>query len=80
MRKPPNGGPSEVVIAEAAAQVPMARPRTSFGKMAEMIARLCGTSSAAPTPCSDPRRDQHADVGATAQSERGEGEDDDADR
>jgi hypothetical protein len=32
-------------------QVPMARPRSSFGNDALMMARLPGTSSAAPTPC-----------------------------
>ena len=30
IRKPPIGGPSDVVIADAAAQVPIARPRTSL--------------------------------------------------
>ena len=51
IRNPPSGGPSEVVIADAAAQNPIARPRTSRGKVAAMIARLCGTSSAPPIPC-----------------------------
>ena len=50
IRKPPTAGPSAVVIAAAPAQVPIARPRISCGKAAEMIARLCGTISAAPTP------------------------------
>ena len=32
-------------------QVPMARPRVEAGKVAVMMARLPGTSSAAPRPC-----------------------------
>ena len=51
IRNPPTAGPSAVVIDAAPAQVPIARPRISGGKAAEMIARLCGTISAAPTPC-----------------------------
>ena len=68
MRKPPIGGPSAVVTAEAAAQVPIALPRMSLGKLAEMIARLCGTSSAAPMPWSVRAAISSAALGATAQS------------
>ena len=36
---------------ENPAQVPIARPRSPSGKLALMIARLLGTSSAPPIPC-----------------------------
>ena len=78
MRKPPIGGPSAVVTADAAAQVPIALPRMSLGKVAEMIARLCGTRSAAPTPWIARAAISSAALGATAHIERGDGEDDDA--
>ena len=39
------------MIAEAAAQNPIAWPRISRGKVAAMMARLCGTSRAPPIPC-----------------------------
>ena len=68
MRKPPIGGPSAVVIADAAAQVPIARPRTDFGKHDVMIARLCGTSSAAPIPWIARAAISRPTLGATAQA------------
>ena len=49
--QPPSTGPSAVVSAEDPAQVPIARPRSPSGKCALMIARLLGTSSAPPIPC-----------------------------
>ena len=48
---PPITGPIAAVIAVKPDQVPMARPRVSSGNDALISARLPGTSSAAPTPC-----------------------------
>jgi hypothetical protein len=47
---PPTTGPTAARIAVAADQVPMARPRSPASNSAEMMARLPGTSSAAPIP------------------------------
>ena len=49
--QPPRTGPKAVVIALAADHVPMARPRSCSGNDALKMARLPGTRSAAPTPC-----------------------------
>ncbi len=51
-RKPPTTGPMAAVMPLNADQVPMARPRSASGKPAPSSARLPGTSSAAPMPCS----------------------------
>jgi hypothetical protein len=50
-RNPPRIGPPALVRAVAADHVPMARPRSAFGNAALRSARLFGTSSALPTPC-----------------------------
>jgi hypothetical protein len=68
INRPPRGGPSAVVIAEAAAQRPIARPRTVFGKEAAMMARLCGIMSAAPTPCTRRAPMSIVRLGAKAQA------------
>src|SRR5262249_46331800 len=41
--------PAAIEVNEA--QVPIARPRSAFGKLAPMSERLPGTRRAAPTPC-----------------------------
>ena len=48
---PPRIGPPAPVSAVKADQVPMARPRVDFGNAALSSARLFGTSSAPPNPC-----------------------------
>ena len=50
-RKPPTTGPTAAVMPLNADQVPIARPRSACGKLAPSSARLPGTSSAAPMPC-----------------------------
>ena len=50
--QPPSTGPTAVVIALKPDHVPIARPRSAPSKVALMIARLPGTSNAAPIPCS----------------------------
>jgi hypothetical protein len=44
-------GPAAPVIADIPDHVPIARPRSFSGNEAPMIARLPGTSRAAPIPC-----------------------------
>jgi hypothetical protein len=51
-RKPPTTGPIAAVMPLNADHVPIARPRLASGKLAPSSARLPGTSSAAPMPCS----------------------------
>jgi hypothetical protein len=51
MSQPPRTGPKALVIAVKPDQVPMASPRESSSNEALMIARLPGTSKAAPIPC-----------------------------
>ncbi len=51
MSRPPNTGPNAEVSAENPDQSPMARPRSPSSNEALMIAKLPGTRSAAPTPC-----------------------------
>jgi hypothetical protein len=48
---PPISGPMASAIAETPAQIPIAMPRWCGGKVAEMIERVAGIISAAPTPC-----------------------------
>ena len=48
--QPPRTGPIAAVIALKPDHVPMARPRSSSRKELLMMARLPGTSSAAPKP------------------------------
>jgi hypothetical protein len=49
--QPPSTGPTPAEIAVKPDQVPMARPLSSSENAALIIARLPGTSRAAPTPC-----------------------------
>ena len=69
--QPPRIGPSAAAMAEAAAQVPMALPRASFGKWALISASEPGTRSAPPIPWkvraaisipADPDRPHHREV------------------
>lgn len=48
---PPRTGPAAVVMDVKADQVPMARPSCSRGNETLMSARLLGTRSAPPMPC-----------------------------
>ena len=48
--QPPSTGPPAVVSAEAAAQTPIARLRSSFGYVAPIKARLDGVTIAAEIP------------------------------
>jgi hypothetical protein len=64
--QPPRSGPSAPATELAAAQVPTARPRASPSKAAPRIARLAGTSSAAPTPCSAHTASSQPNPGASA--------------
>ena len=65
---PPPTGPSAVVIALNPDHVPIARPRSSPSNVAVMIARLPGTSNAAPMPCSARPTMRTSDVGAKPQT------------
>ena len=47
---PPSSGPIASAIAETPAQIPIAVPRSFTAKVAEMIERVAGIISAAPTP------------------------------
>src|ERR1044072_644428 len=47
----PSTGPNAAEIAEKAAQVPIALPRSSSSNVAPMIASEHGIKSAAPAPC-----------------------------
>src|SRR5262245_27179258 len=52
IRNPPRTGPTAAVMDVKPDHVPIARPRFSRGNDALMMARLPGTSIAAPIPCS----------------------------
>ncbi len=66
--QPPITGPSAPVIAPAAAQVPIARPRSSPENPAPRMARLDGISSAAPTPWTARPASNSPRLGASAQA------------
>ena len=66
--QPPSIGASAPAIAPAAAQVPTARPRFSPVKEALSVARLFGSSIAAPSPCSARAARKMSRLGAAAQS------------
>ena len=51
MSTPPSTGPTAEVRAANPDHNPMARPRSLSGNDSLMMARLPGTRSAAPTPC-----------------------------
>jgi len=78
---PPNTGPKAAVIAVKPDQVPMARPRWSSLNEALIMARLPGTSSAPPTPCtarammSSRRRSESAPHGCRREDSDTDGED-----
>ncbi len=65
--QPPSRGATAPAIAPAAAQVPTARPRFSPEKAALRVARLFGSSSAAPIPCNARAARKTARLGASAQ-------------
>ena len=48
---PPSVGPEIAASPATAPQMPNAAPRFSAGKMCVMSDRVCGVSSAPPTPC-----------------------------
>ena len=52
-RNPPTIGPTASASAENAAQMPMAAPRSRPLKVAVMIESEPGSSSAAPSPCTN---------------------------
>jgi hypothetical protein len=66
--QPPSTGPKAVVRAEKPAQVPIALPRSALPKDALMMARLLGTSSAPPTPCTIRAATSTVMVGASPQA------------
>ncbi len=64
---PPMSGPSTVPIPLHAVQAPIARPRSSGGKVAAITASAAGVSSAPQTPWSARDSTSSSIVGATAQ-------------
>ena len=66
--QPPSGGPSAVVRAPAAAEVPIAGPRALPLYAAPTIARLAGVSRAAETPCAIRAAISQIAEGASAQT------------
>ena len=79
IRAPPPAGPSTVAIPVQAVQVPTALPRAAPSKVAATIASDPGTSSAPATPCRARAPIRNSEVGAIAQSDRGDAEGDQAD-
>ena len=49
-RTPPASGPTKVATPAVAPHTLIATPRRSAGKMRVIVDRVCGVSSAAPTP------------------------------
>ena len=49
--RPPRVGPAIVATPATAPQMPNAAPRRSGGNTVVRMASVCGSSSAAPTPC-----------------------------
>ena len=76
--QPPSTGPNAAVIAVKPDQVPMARPRCGRANEALISARLPGTSSAAPTPCSARAAISSRDRARQAAPRRGRGEEEHA--
>ncbi len=66
--QPPRTGPIAAVIPLKPDHVPMACPRRDGSNEAEMRARLPGTSSAAPTPCTARAAISHGTDCATPQA------------
>ena len=65
MMIPPASGPIASAIAETPAQMPIAIPRSRAANVAEMIERVAGIISAAPTPCT-----ARAEISSPALEER----------
>ena len=76
--QPPSIGASAPEIAPTAAQVPTARPRASPVKEALRVARLLGSSIAAPSPCSARPARKISQARRRRAQHRGGGEQDDA--
>ncbi len=66
--QPPSSGPRAVATPPRPDQAPIARARSSRRKLASIIARLPGVSSAPPTPCSRRATISALALGAIAQS------------
>ena len=65
---PPRNGAMAAALPLSPAQAPIARARSDSTKVAWMIARLAGVSSAPPTPCRARPAISHGAVGARAHS------------
>ena len=65
---PPTTGPTAPATAVSDDHVPTARPRSRDEKAEPRIARLDGTSSAAPIPCTARAATSHQTPGASAQA------------
>ncbi len=65
MSHPPKNGPMAVATPPRPDQAPTARARSSGWNTADRIARLPGTSSAAPIPCTARARTSSSTLGAT---------------
>ena len=63
---PPASGPTTVETPLQAVHVPIARPRSSSGKTAMIVASVLGTSSAPAAPCTMRAATSSSAVGATA--------------
>src|SRR5262249_43471954 len=68
VNQPPSTGPPAVVSAEAAAQTPIARLRSSLGYVAPIKARLAGVTVAAEKPSRARQAINQSIVGAIAQA------------
>ena len=66
-RTPPTNGPTMLVAEDAAAQTPIACPRSAPSKVAVMIASEPGTRSAAVAPCKTRKTISSSIVGASPQ-------------
>ena len=66
-RKPPSSGPTAVTTPPRPDQAPIAAARSVGRKLASIIARLPGVSSAPPTPCSMRAKTSAVALGAIAQ-------------
>src|SRR6478752_2092858 len=65
--QPPRNGPIAAATPPSPDQAPIARARSPWAKLAEMMARLPGVSRAPPTPCSARAAIRTPAVGASAQ-------------
>ncbi len=65
--QPPSSGPNAVATPPSPDQAPIARARSAGRKLAWMIARLPGVSSAPPIPWTSRAKISNSTVGAAAQ-------------